>query len=225
MGLFGTKKDDAPQPAAVDAQQQLLSYGALLAKVNGNTPESLAMPKTFRFDPAGLLRKAWDVSAADEARERIEWLLVAGHRSEADDAFAAYQAGDTTMLPKPTWKLLDSMKKVMAGATMRGDKMTKERLASTTSILAWDLERAAFVARLAYNAGYLSETETWEVLRRVQATTRENLPDWLEYLMSYVFGRAIVMTDTDAGAMLTMFHTGHSLGYMKKGIWYLNPIR
>ncbi|WP_213816615.1 DUF1266 domain-containing protein [Glaciihabitans sp. dw_435] len=225
MGLFGKKKSDEPAAAGGDPNQQLLSYGAILVTANKRKPETLGMETSGKFDAAALLRSAWEVSSTEEARATIEWLLTEGDRDEHDDAFRAYQNGDPTMLPAASRKMLDTIYKGVNGATIRGGKITRDQLGSSTSILAWDLERAAFVARLAFNAGYLSEAEAWEVLARVQAVARANYSEWLAYLISFISGRSIVMANSDADEMHYIFLDGRNLDYMKKEIWYLNPLR
>jgi hypothetical protein len=225
MGLFGKKKDAVPQAASTDPTQQLLAFGALLVEMYKRTPETLVMGAENGFSADVLLRDAWQVGDTDSANSTIEWLLTTGDRAEQDFAFQRYQAGDPGEFSGAAKKMLDKIMKAMSGVTIRGGKLQPAQLQAADSVLAWDLERAAFVARLAFNASYLTEDEAYAVLGRVRELAQAAFGDWIAYLISFMAGRSIALPNTDFDAMNFVFLDGRNLEYMKKSIWFLNPLR
>ena len=59
------------------------------------------------------------------------------------------------------------------------------------SAYAWDLCRAASLAKWCYWCKYLTEAEMWEVLNQVSAIAKEQGKNWQEYTISFLLGRTI----------------------------------
>ncbi|MCW7537024.1 DUF1266 domain-containing protein [Aquabacterium sp. A7-Y] len=57
---------------------------------------------------------------------------------------------------------------------------------------AYDLERAAYLARICCNLGYLHPREAWSCLQRAALAARR-FPDWDTYLLSLLYGRGVWM--------------------------------
>lgn len=56
---------------------------------------------------------------------------------------------------------------------------------------AWNYGRGAFLSRCCYEAGYLSESEMKEYLRKSFTDLKKYCSTWQEYTISYIFGRAL----------------------------------
>jgi hypothetical protein len=56
---------------------------------------------------------------------------------------------------------------------------------------AWNYGRGAFLSRCCYEAGYLSELEMKEYLRKSFTDLKKYCSRWQEYTISYIFGRAL----------------------------------
>lgn len=56
---------------------------------------------------------------------------------------------------------------------------------------AWNYGRGAFLSRCCYEAGYISEVELIEYLKKSHTGLRNYCRTWKEYTTSYIFGRAI----------------------------------
>lgn len=56
---------------------------------------------------------------------------------------------------------------------------------------AWNYGRGAFLSRCCYEAGYLSELEMKEYLRKSFTELKKYCTTWEEYTISYIFGRAL----------------------------------
>ncbi|MCK7553726.1 DUF1266 domain-containing protein [Chitinophaga sedimenti] len=59
------------------------------------------------------------------------------------------------------------------------------------SINAWDYGRIVFLARLCYEAGYLTEREVWHFIHTGDELAQQQFNDWATFGKSYVLGRAM----------------------------------
>ena len=77
------------------------------------------------------------------------------------------------------------------------------------SAYAWDLCRAASLAKWCYWCKYLTEAEMWEVLNQVSAIAKEQGKNWHEYTISFLLGRTIQGFDLEDLIILTsqLFHS------------------
>lgn len=56
---------------------------------------------------------------------------------------------------------------------------------------AWDAGRLAAIARMAFDAGYISEAEAWATLAGAERLARPVYTDWKGFGVAYAFGRAM----------------------------------
>ena len=77
------------------------------------------------------------------------------------------------------------------------------------SAYAWDLCRAASLAKWCYWCQYLTETEMWDILQKVSDTAKEQGKGWQEYTISFLLGRTIQGFDLEDLIILTsqLFHS------------------
>jgi hypothetical protein len=59
------------------------------------------------------------------------------------------------------------------------------------NILAWDLERIGYLARIFLQLGWLTEAETVEWLEKTAKRIKAEFPDWKDYIASVLVGRAV----------------------------------
>jgi hypothetical protein len=143
------------------------------------------------------LNENWGVSSTDSARSTIAWLLGEGHRVYFNDVVAIARN------PKNTWKQavqkFDEPERVLeyvehwseTEAELRAAGMLKSEQDIARGILSWDLGRAINVARMAYDAGYLSQSEAWAAIDQAAALARPAFASWEELARSYILGRAM----------------------------------
>lgn len=224
MGLFGKSAKQKfveanPVPAG---KEQLLGYGALLLEVNGHITITLKMQQKAPL-PEDLLGQFWGVTEASEAKERIQQLLTTGNRAEQDNVLCAYLAGDTSVLDMQTRQTFDGTKDWLSRAKVEAHDLTEQDVQSVQTILGWDLERAAFVARTAYNAGYLTEEETWKVLELVDKAASGVFATWSHYFVSYMYGRSLVMSSANDRDNISFMINARMIAHNKDGVWKLYP--
>ena len=58
-------------------------------------------------------------------------------------------------------------------------------------VTGWDSGRLVFMARLFYNAGYITMQQAWSYIDQAQNTARANFNSWHDFACSYILGRAM----------------------------------
>jgi hypothetical protein len=76
-----------------------------------------------------------------------------------------------------------------------------------TTILAWDLERAGYLARIFAHLGWIPEKESFDWLKKTAAEIKKTFGSWEEYAVSVMTGRALHFesADTVIGAACELF--------------------
>ena len=210
-------------------QEQFLVTGAILAYANQHPPQVLAA-KPDGNAPAAIL-ETMGIYNADDLRERLKWLLEeGGDGAQLEAAFKAYKKGDAKAIAKAQDRMyryvLDD---IMDGTPMYGQlkEMSRAFAEKVDTMSAWDIERAAFWARMGFNAGYLTQEETFGLLGQTRALARERFANWPEYLVSFMAGRALVMCEKEhKESMDDIFSNGCLLEDLKWGaVWALYPLK
>jgi hypothetical protein len=75
------------------------------------------------------------------------------------------------------------------------------------TILAWDLERAGYLARIFAHLGWIPEKESFDWLKKTAAEIKKTFSSWEEYSVSIMTGRALHFesADTVIGAACELF--------------------
>jgi hypothetical protein len=143
------------------------------------------------------LSESWGISSPDSARSTIDGLLREGHRVYFNDVVAIARN------PENTWKLavqrFEEPDRVLeyvkhwaeTEPELRAAGMLKSEQDIARGISSWDLGRAINVARMAYDAGYLSRDEAWAAIEQAAALARPAFSSWEELAQSYMLGRAM----------------------------------
>jgi hypothetical protein len=229
MGLFGgNSKGNFLKANEVSADKRpLLTTGAILIYVNQWTPQTLKID-AGKTSPHQVLSGFWDVENREEALELIRHFLEEGDHEELDAILERYRAGEQGALDEEQREMLKYVEDViMPGYKWEKVKITKADTAAGNKTVAWDIERAAFIARLAHNCGYISEAEAWSFLADTRRRAELNFARWLEYLMSFVKGRALIMSDEKHGSSMDdIFANGLLLANPKWGdVWNWSPLK
>ncbi len=237
LDLFGSKGNKFTEANAVPEDKKLLlQTGGILIYTNQWTPQTLKTdPKTA--SASQVLAHFWGVESKEEAMEVIEGLLSVGgagfaggdqmiSRQEINAKLAGYTGGNKSALSNQQAEMLDEVVDLLIGYKFEKVKLTKADLDRVINTLAWDIERAAFVARLAYNSEYLTEAETWDILKRTRELAASNFLNWRDYAISFIKGRAIVMSGSDFGDMSDVWANACLMTEPKWGIvWGWAPLK
>ena len=234
LDLFGKSNKKFIEENAVSADKKhLLQTGAILVYANsacGWMPQTLLLDQK-KLTAEQILSRFWDAENKEEVLQLIDGLIVIGgfgfaggdhaeSRSQIDARLEGYTAGDQSALSDEEAEMLDEVVDLITGYKMEKTKLTATDISSVTTTLAWDIERAAFLTRLAFNSGLLTEEETWAFLKKTRELAQAGFRNWQDYGISFIKGRAIVMCDSDFSDMSDMWSNVALLADPKWGeVW------
>jgi len=180
------------QTLLTEEQKRLLTYGAILAYYRGESLTSL-MPKEVLDRYQFGLRQQWEITDTASAKETI------------GDLLAQKRSLQFRHLLTETSPELSKIQKQIA----KGLGIEVAEVEAVKSAYAWDLCRAASLAKWCYWCKYLTEAEMWEVLNQVSAIAKEQGKNWREYTISFLLGRTIQGFDLEDLIILTsqLFHS------------------
>jgi len=231
--------------AVADDKKILVQMGAIIIYANnahGWTPQTLKINQA-KLTAAEVLKESWDIESREEAQEHIDalistggWRLAGGteeyedteveSRAQIDERLARYAAGDDSALSPDESEMLEEVVDEIIGYDWNKLEITSNTTDSVTTTLAWDIDRAALISRLGYNAGFFSEAETLDVLRKTRAIAASKFGSWLDYGISFMKGRAVVMCESDLSGMVDVWGSIHLLMDPKWGeVWSWAPLK
>lgn len=163
-----------------EEQKRLLSFGGILfyyrgEKILGITPENNLN------EYIGGLHQQWEITNGTEAKETLADLLSLQKSNEFEPIF--FQS-----TPE-----LNRIQKDIS----KGLGLDFNRVEQVKSAYAWDICRAVSLAKWCYWVGYLTENETWEVMKKASAIATTKGENWTDYTISFLLGRTIQGFDLD----------------------------
>ena len=162
------------QQALTEEQKRLLTYGAILTYYRGENLVNLIPTEILETYQQGL-RQQWQITDAESAKATLSDLLALKRSQQFRPAL-------TQASPE-----LSKIQKQIA----KGLGIEVAEIAAVQSAYAWDLCRAASLAKWCYWCKYLTESELWEVLNQVSTIAKEQGKNWHEYTISFLLGRTI----------------------------------
>lgn len=162
------------QQALTEEQKRLLTYGAILTYYRGENLVNLIPTEILETYQQGL-RQQWQITDAESAKATLSDLLALKRSQQFRPAL-------TQTSPE-----LSKIQKQIA----KGLGIEVAEIAAVQSAYAWDLCRAASLAKWCYWCKYLTESEMWEVLNQVSTIAKEQGKNWHEYTISFLLGRTI----------------------------------
>ncbi|HEY9260534.1 DUF1266 domain-containing protein [Chitinophaga sp.] len=174
---FNNNHSDEP---LTDEQKRLLSFGGILfyyrgEKILGITPENSLN------EYMGGLKQQWEITNATEAKETLHNLLALERSNEFAPVFLQ------------STKELSSIQKDIS----KGLGLELSSVAQVKSAYAWDICRAVSLAKWCYWVGYLTEKETWDVMKKAAEIATSKGESWSDYTVSFLLGRTIQGFDLD----------------------------
>lgn len=188
---------------ACQPRQSLLAFGSLIALSAGVRSDRLAIAPDEPEQHRLWLERHWRAEGKGQVKERLHWLLETGSRARFD-AQLERSAGRLGVAGEAAQERFEQARRALLKAGH-----DPERVDGCRTALAYDLERAAFGARLAFAVGLLDEASLWNVLRHMARQARSAFADWEQYLVSVVVGHALANQDRDASRQL--LHSGMAL--------------
>ena len=181
------------------ARRALLAFGALIATSGGARADSLAIADHERELNRAWLAERWNATDQNGVLQRMEWLMDHGSRLKLDPLLG--QLG-TVGGKRKTDGVAGGARFEQARRALLKAGHDPEMIEDCQTLLAYDLERAAFGARLAFSAGLLDEEALWNALRHMARQARAAFDCWEQYLISMVLGHALANEDWEVGKRL-----------------------
>lgn len=172
-------------------QLRLLALGAPILVYNDEYTDTIGHQEYV--DSLKEQIRSWrEVTDRESAFEIVDWLLREGHHAEADRVLAAMRNGQET-------EGIDEDK--VEDVSLITDYMLENSICDMNSVphtaIAWDLVRIVNLGRWAFQCGYITEEDMWNIMCVADETASANFSSWEEYGMSFVLGRGVWHGDTD----------------------------
>ena len=180
------------QNPLTEEQIRLLTFGAILTYYRGENLLNLIPSEILETYQKGL-RRQWEITDTASAKETISDLL------------AQKRSLQFRHLLTQTSPELSKIQKQIAN----GLGIELAQVEAVKSAYAWDLCRAASLAKWCYWCQYITETEMWDILQKVSEIAKEQGKNWQEYTISFLLGRTIQGFDLENLIILTsqLFHS------------------
>ena len=180
------------QNPLTEEQIRLLTFGAILTYYRGENLLNLIPTEILETYQKGL-RQQWEIIDTASAKQTISDLL------------AQKRSLQFRHLLTQTSPELSKIQKQIA----KGLGIELAQVEAVKSAYAWDLCRAASLAKWCYWCQYISETEMWNILQKVSDIAKEQGKNWQEYTISFLLGRTIQGFDLENLIILTsqLFHS------------------
>ena len=180
------------QNPLTEEQIRLLTFGAILTYYRGENLLNLIPTEILETYQKGL-RQQWEIIDTASAKQTISDLL------------AQKRSLQFRHLLTQTSPELSKIQKQIAN----GLGIELAQVEAVKSAYAWDLCRAASLAKWCYWCQYINETEMWDILQKVSDIAKEQGKNWQEYTISFLLGRTIQGFDLENLIILTsqLFHS------------------
>ncbi|MDF3868343.1 DUF1266 domain-containing protein [Pseudomonas denitrificans (nom. rej.)] len=190
------QEEHIPEPPAHLPRSALLALGCVIAHSAGVRADYLGIAPQEKEFHRLWLAEHWRAADAGQVRARMDWLLVSGSREKLDPLLG--RVGDAPVSVGGT---------ALARFTQARRALLKEGhdpalIDECRTVLAYDLERAAFGARVAFSVGLLDEESLWNALRHMARQARAAFDCWEQYLVSLMLGHALADEDCLSGKRL-----------------------
>ena len=174
---FNSNHSDKP---LTDEQKRLLAFGGILFYYRGEKILGIK-PENSLNEYIGGLKQQWEITNGTEAKETLNGLLSLQRSNEFAPIF------------QQSTKELSSIQKDISN----GLGLDLNSVAQVKSAYAWDICRAVSLAKWCYWVGYLTENETWEIMKKAAEIATSKGKNWSDYTVSFLLGRTIQGFDLD----------------------------
>ncbi|MCC8173929.1 MAG: DUF1266 domain-containing protein [Odoribacter sp.] len=154
-----------PQPEDL---KKYLALGSIFVNMRAEPVQTLELMDDKDYYKEECL-KGWGISGNVSTAETIENLLAGGHYARLNDVFLRLKAGNYEGIDDED---LESYQETCSSLKDYLDYTLKD-IQNCPSIKAWDLERAAYLARVTCNIDYITKEEAWTYLQRIGEETKK----------------------------------------------------
>jgi hypothetical protein len=172
-----------PVPAG---QEKYLPIGAMLIATHDEPWQCFALMNDAEHWKH-VLKEGWDIKKADAGREMLASLLVGRHEKRFGDEYRKFKAGQPYKLDEDSVEGYEEALESIA----EDIPLLFPFAQKCNTLLAWDLERAGYLARIYRALGWIDDAELWDWLKKTADAIKAVFPVWEEYFASILVGRAV----------------------------------
>ena len=127
------------------------------------------------------IQEAWGLRSRGQLLVQLHWLLREGHRTTFTQEIAAWSRLDDDAAAELQARLrTDRDPEAMEELWRLGQVRANAHDIGSVTFDAWDLARAAMLARAGFSAGWLSEQESVDTLNLISADLQRRYSGWAE---------------------------------------------
>ena len=134
-----------------------------------------------------ILKDGWDIKDISAGRKMLDSLLEGRHEKRFGDEFRKMKAGQPNKLDEESvegyTETLEGLKEEVPSLFAPAQKCN--------TLVAWDLERAGYLARIYFNLGWIDEAELLDWLKKTATAIKAGFSVWEDYFVSILIGRAV----------------------------------
>lgn len=247
--LIKPKLKDDPNKGFEEFEQQYpprkgeesnLAFGVLVINALGSEPtRSLQMKTPIEKVKTFDLERSWNIYHQEDAKKVLNQLaqLYAGDEvntrlfftPELRASWIALEEGQLSKAEaKQAYEVYNSsvpsqIQAVLNELAQPGMKYKFSELMKVDSVVAWDLERLAGIARKCYYVGYITEDECYEYLQLAADEAKKHYRSWRDYFAGYLMGRSLLYSDEGFGQWVYtargQLETPNSIWNEQQQIW------
>ncbi len=188
-------------------QYNKIAIGALYSEQQGAFINSLTSGIN-KSKLQKLLSSWWGINNEIEAIESLDYLLKKGFRYYFESVIEAYLAKENQQKEAIIAKGLDNTVKEyeedvekafsqLYNLTDTFEELSKNGIITNVNDLrkignlGWDCGRMVFLARVCFDAGYISEAKAWHYINEAYKLAIEKFSNWEGFSKSYILGRGM----------------------------------
>lgn len=179
-------------PELNDKQKRLLTFGAILFAHRWEQITTIIPKDNIKMHIFGL-KNQWGIVDSETAKVTIMDLLSLRKTAELDDLL---HNGPKEKTGKEKLYAVMAQEEEIDVAKIKKQiakdlKVDISEMDAVSSVYAWDIVRAASLAKWSFWCGYLSEDEMWEILEYCEKIATELGNDWKDFTLSFALGRTL----------------------------------
>ena len=178
-----------------------LNVGAINAEQTGFFTNSLTTGKDVD-ELREKLEENYGITDEASFGETLRWFLHQGHRMDFEYGVKPLLAGQSIDFPEDMTEsakaeVLDEMSDYVAHLHECTEELKDVHFIAkpedflSADIFAWDFGRCIVVVRSAYDCGFVSEEDAWEIIEVIGRAAGKHYVSWKDLAAGYLIGRAM----------------------------------
>lgn len=181
-----------------DEKYRQLALGAIYSEQQSAFINSLTTGIPV-FEMKAMLHNWWEVNDGFSAKYTLDFLLDNARKSVFPDVFKSFKNEEgtdafsmftDTQKKQKAYSQLQHLKDTFSDLQKEGI-ITNDEEFERLGTDGWELGRLVYVARMCFDAGFISETEAWNYIADAAGIAKEKFSNWKDFAYSYVIGRSL----------------------------------